>query len=284
VGAGRFTKSSVPLDIPHVLSYAGQAHFDVKSSHNSYLDFIAESGLLGAIPYAILLIILTWRGGIAAFQKTRKKPFLVPGCVFELCADEHSHVGNRVTHQFCQLDGLRFGGGSDCRLEQKRAFTVRLGFHYHVPACEKDGKIWMPGYLGRFVDSLAEYCETLVCLLHSPRSDEMKLMDYPLQSKNVKLIHLGEHSSLPQRLLHLKQTRKIVKNSRDLMDVLLVRGPTPLLPWISRSIQPIPTVLLLVGDQLAGIDDLPQPGWRREAIRLFWQWNNHQQLLIQPKA
>jgi glycosyltransferase involved in cell wall biosynthesis len=32
-------------------------------------------------------------------------------------------------------------------------------------------------------------------------------------------------------------------------------------------------VLLLVGDYLAGIDDLPQPGWRRELIRAWALWN-----------
>jgi glycosyltransferase involved in cell wall biosynthesis len=35
----------------------------------------------------------------------------------------------------------------------------------------------------------------------------------------------------------------------------------------------VPTVLLLVGDVLAMIDNLPQPRWRKKAIRWFWKWN-----------
>jgi len=36
--------------------------------------------------------------------------------------------------------------------------------------------------------------------------------------------------------------------------------------WAAR---PVPTVLLLVGDYLAGMDDLPQPRWRKELIRAW---------------
>jgi len=75
VGASRFRKESVPLDIPFVLSYAGQEHFDVKSSHNSYLGFLAETGLAGAIPYGLLLISLTVRGSLSALRLVRRGQF-----------------------------------------------------------------------------------------------------------------------------------------------------------------------------------------------------------------
>lgn len=67
VGAARFRLESVPLEIPAVLSYASQEHFDVKSSHNSYLSFLAENGLAGSVPFVILLGIL----GIKGFVQTR---------------------------------------------------------------------------------------------------------------------------------------------------------------------------------------------------------------------
>ena len=62
IGPGRFTKTSIALDIPQILSYASQEHFDVKSAHNSYLSFLAENGLVGALPFAILLISLAIGG------------------------------------------------------------------------------------------------------------------------------------------------------------------------------------------------------------------------------
>ncbi len=65
VGAGRFTRASVPLDIPKILRYAPQSHFDVKSPHNSYMKLLSETGLVGTVPFAVLLLILAV-GGLRA--------------------------------------------------------------------------------------------------------------------------------------------------------------------------------------------------------------------------
>lgn len=62
VGPGRFTKSSTELDIPEILAYKSQAQFDSKSAHNSYLSFLAENGLFGAIPFGLLLLNLGFGG------------------------------------------------------------------------------------------------------------------------------------------------------------------------------------------------------------------------------
>lgn len=68
VGPGRFRSSSTELDIPRVLQYASQSHFDVKSAHNSYILFLAETGLAGVIPYGVLLLSLLLLGGKASVQ------------------------------------------------------------------------------------------------------------------------------------------------------------------------------------------------------------------------
>ncbi len=72
VGVSRWTKESVPLEIPRVLSYAPQSHFDVKSSHNSYLSFLAENGLMGSLPFAFLLGALALRGAGSSVQLARR--------------------------------------------------------------------------------------------------------------------------------------------------------------------------------------------------------------------
>lgn len=64
-GAGRFTRASVPLDIPRILRYAPQEHFDRKSPHNSYIKLLGETGLVGTVPFAVLLIALAI-GGLRA--------------------------------------------------------------------------------------------------------------------------------------------------------------------------------------------------------------------------
>lgn len=79
VGPTRFRKESTPLDLPPVLQYARQDHFDRKSAHNSYLGFLAECGLIGAIPYGILLVTLTLKGGTAALYLARREQFWAAG-------------------------------------------------------------------------------------------------------------------------------------------------------------------------------------------------------------
>jgi len=72
VGVGRFQEASVPLEIPPLLNYYSQSQYDKMSAHNSYLAFLAETGLAGSIPYGILLIILATKGGKAALWSLRK--------------------------------------------------------------------------------------------------------------------------------------------------------------------------------------------------------------------
>lgn len=73
VGASRFTKETTYLDIPHVLSYAPQSHFDVKSAHNSYIAFLAETGLAGSLPYVVLLLILGLGGMKSSLKLVRQR-------------------------------------------------------------------------------------------------------------------------------------------------------------------------------------------------------------------
>jgi O-antigen ligase len=43
-----------------------------RSSHNSYLSFLAEGGLVGALPLAALIVTLAIRGALAAMALNRK--------------------------------------------------------------------------------------------------------------------------------------------------------------------------------------------------------------------
>ncbi len=154
---------------------------------------------------------------------------------------------------------------------------MRLGFHYHIPAKQKEGAIFVPGYLGCFLDSLAACCERLVCFLHTPRPDEEPNLDYPLRAGNIALVSLGPHVSIPRRMLSSARLGKLVRAEFRGLDAMLIRGPSPLLPVVARAAAPAPTALLLVGDYLAGVDDLPQPRWRKELIRLWSRYNKSQQ-------
>ncbi len=155
---------------------------------------------------------------------------------------------------------------------------MRLGFHYHVPAHRlPSGEIVTSGPLGRFLDALASRCEELVCFLHSPRQDEIPYLDHVLQATNLRWIPTGKHRSVPWRTAWSHSITRPLAEGRGQLDGVLLRGPSPLLPAFARAARPLPTTLLLVGDYLAGVDDLPQPRWRKELIRKWARWNAAQQ-------
>lgn len=159
--------------------------------------------------------------------------------------------------------------------------SLRIGFHYHIPMyVDLDGRLRTPGYLGRFLESLGAHCESLTCFLHSPRADEIAQMDYVIESRNVRWVDIGPHASVPKRMLCNRQFSRPVKEHRRALDALLIRGPSPLLPAMANGAGDLPVALLIVGDYLAGINDLPQPRWRKEAIRLWSYWNFHRQMAV----
>src|ERR1051325_4438645 len=136
---------------------------------------------------------------------------------------------------------------------------IRLGFHYHVPAEQRSDGIFMPGFQGRFVDALAGHCEELVCFLHTPRPEERAVLDYRIQSPNTRLVSVGEHASVPRRILLGKKYASRIKACHNQLDAVLLRGPSPLVPAIADGSASLPKILLLVGDCTQGINDLPQP-------------------------
>jgi len=163
--------------------------------------------------------------------------------------------------------------------------TLRLGFHYHIPMVrDADGRLRTPGYQGRFLDSLAHHCEQLVCFLHSPAPTDTSPLDYTIESDNVVWVDIGPHTSVSRRMLGARKVARLIRPWRSQLDALLIRGPSPLLPIVADAVGDLPISLLLVGDYLAGIGDLPQPRWRKEAIRLWARWIHHHQMKVARRS
>ncbi len=158
--------------------------------------------------------------------------------------------------------------------------AIRLGFYYHIPATRHDGGLYMPGYQGRFVDSLAQYCSQVVCFLHSASHLDSEHMDYRVAGPNVTWVDLGPKASVPVLVFNSREYTRPIREWSSSLDAILIRGPSPLLPAAAKAAGKTPTALLLVGDYLAGVDDLPQPRWRKEAIRLWARWNKRQQMQV----
>ena len=94
---------------------------------------------------------------------------------------------------------------------------MRLGFHFHTPAEIKNGNIFMPGYIGRFLDGLAmENVEKIVCFLHSPTKNEKKYLDYKIKSSKISLVGIGPRiKTYLRELFFLFFVRKIFQKRKN---------------------------------------------------------------------
>lgn len=73
VGLGNFTVAgSVDLTIPDRLSHLSLEDFAERSSHNAYLGYLAQTGLISSIIFALLLAVLALRGLQAAFYLAKR--------------------------------------------------------------------------------------------------------------------------------------------------------------------------------------------------------------------
>jgi O-antigen ligase len=75
VGVGNFTRSTVDLDLPDILRYLPEANFNSRSAHNSYIAFLSETGLLGTVPYGLLMLVLITAGLRAAIRLARRDQY-----------------------------------------------------------------------------------------------------------------------------------------------------------------------------------------------------------------
>lgn len=156
---------------------------------------------------------------------------------------------------------------------------MTLAFHYHTPAQYVNGKIFMPAYIGLFIDSMAPFFDNLLCFLHTPNVSEKNRMDYSILSSNVTLVSLGPHNSIPKRMMNSKIISQVFKKYQSNCDLLLLRASTPLLPIIKNAWKK-PIALLLVSDATSGLDNLPQPFWRKQLIKLWAHWYSNQELKL----
>ncbi len=124
---------------------------------------------------------------------------------------------------------------------------MRISFYYHLDVAVDNGIIYVPSLLGVFIDNLAVNVDHLYYIAHTSKYDP-RVHDYPLGSKNITLVDLGEKKNSIHRLLFgCNALNDAVKKCNS--DILLIRAPSPLAPSIYRIFRKKMVVsFLLVGD------------------------------------
>jgi glycosyltransferase involved in cell wall biosynthesis len=152
---------------------------------------------------------------------------------------------------------------------------MKLAFYYHIPTVVRDGNIYLPGYLGVFVDSLATVTEELYLVMHEARDFEKAEADYKLQSQNIKWVSLGLKTPAWHRsLFHGKVLGKIT-GALSSCDVLLLRSPSPLAPYFHKYLPHTRVVYLVVGDYAESVKQTETRSLREMVINLYLKHNDY---------
>jgi glycosyltransferase involved in cell wall biosynthesis len=152
-----------------------------------------------------------------------------------------------------------------------------LGYYYHVSVLLKDGGIWVPSYIGVFLNAIADEVKELKLFLHEEPNPIAGGYDFQLTRNNIHFCSMGEKTPVWFRMLfpsrYLKGMEKEVLNC----DALLLRSPSPLSPAIFTAFHKrVKTSLLVVGDYADGVKHLVQPWYRLLPISVLLKRNDRQ--------
>jgi len=146
---------------------------------------------------------------------------------------------------------------------------MNIGFYYHVEAAFSNNKIYIPSYLGSFVDELAMNVDKLTYFAFTTIEKNLE-QNYCLTQKNIELIDLGQKPNFPYLLLFGGQILGRLKHKAAECDKILVRAPSPLAPHFYFQFRKSTKIAyLMVGDSLEGIKHQTNPFVRQKFINLF---------------
>lgn len=144
---------------------------------------------------------------------------------------------------------------------------MNIGFYYHVGTVLQSGEVAIPSHLGMFVEELARRGGAVTFYGHSGTRDETE--DMVLSAPLVRSVDLGPKRSAVARTLRPSSSLKRFDPRKDEVEVMLVRGPTPLLPAFVRASSRVPVVLLIVGDYARWEPSSTRPRLRNALVRLW---------------
>jgi glycosyltransferase involved in cell wall biosynthesis len=163
-------------------------------------------------------------------------------------------------------------------------FNIRVGFHYHVPIYQtNDGSFKTASYFGVFLDSIAENCTELYGFLYCALESEKEKCNYTLISNNFIWVNLGPHDSIPSRYLRIRHTIESFKKYEPIIDVFLIRTPTPLIIALTRILPLKKTAIYIVGDYTVSKNlDVKQP--KKLFIQILYYFMNSAEINFSKKC
>ena len=151
---------------------------------------------------------------------------------------------------------------------------MKLAFYYHIPVAAKEGGLFLPGYIGVFVDELARNIDKLYLVMHEAKGREYEEADYQLECSNITFVNLGPKTPSWQRSLSpgkiLKEKMREIKGC----DAFLVRSPSPLAPYFHKYIKNPKLFFLIVGDYAEGAKQIGTKGLKNKLLYMYFHHND----------
>ena len=145
---------------------------------------------------------------------------------------------------------------------------MNVGFYHHFGAVfEDDGSVLVPAYFGMFVNELAVQCGHVTLFAHPTTGSGIE--DFALRQPPVHPVELGPLRSFPARTLRPAPDVRRFRRHLDGLDVMVILGPSALLPSLVRASAPVPVVLYLTGDYATSTPPRWMPSWRRALIHVW---------------
>jgi glycosyltransferase involved in cell wall biosynthesis len=142
---------------------------------------------------------------------------------------------------------------------------MNVGFYYHIEALVDDeGVARVPAHFGMLVSGIAERAGRVTFYGHSASGAPHADMELP--PSTVRFVDLGPKRSAPSRTFHPGPALEKFDPSGDGVDVMVVQGPSPLLPHLLRAARSMPGVALIGGDYGTWSPRSSFPQWRNLLI------------------
>lgn len=150
-----------------------------------------------------------------------------------------------------------------------------LAFYYHIPIAKKEHGLFIPSYLGVFLDSLAASVAQLYVVLHEANASQSLECDYQLKNKNISWINLGLKTPAWHRDLFYNKVLKNKLTDLEQCDAFIVRSPSPLAPYFHKFLSnKTKLFFMIVGDYLDGATHLKTSTFRDRLIYQYLKYND----------
>jgi glycosyltransferase involved in cell wall biosynthesis len=150
---------------------------------------------------------------------------------------------------------------------------MNIAFYYHIPIYKHKELLYLPSFLGVFIDSLASNVDTLYLVMHEvTEKDEA---DYFLKSPNIKFVSLGFKTPAWHRMIFHKKILSKKLDEIKQVDFFIVRSPSPLAPIFSIYFDFSKIIFMVVGDYAEARKQMEKKTLRSFLVNGLLKWNNY---------